>query len=67
MLVYVRDTEAPEILAPVQEDVIPRHIGNKLREEQETKARLKKEKAEAHLYIDIKVRFVSFRFILTIE
>ena len=55
MLVYVRLCDKDHIVCPVSEDEIAAHLRQRLRREAEEKARKKQERAEAHLYIVVKV------------
>jgi ubiquitin carboxyl-terminal hydrolase 7 len=55
MLIYVRRSEAPELLAPVPESVMPSHLKKRFEEDQKLREEKKKEAAEAHLYTTLKV------------
>jgi ubiquitin carboxyl-terminal hydrolase 7 len=50
MLVYVRASDLDKMVCPVAETDIPEHVRERLALEAAEKARLEKEKAEAHLY-----------------
>ena len=63
MLLYIRDAEREQILAPVLPEEIPAHLRERFEKQEAEKAAKKKEKAEAHLYLELKVRpylFVLF-------
>eukprot|EP01102_Stenamoeba_stenopodia_P001343 TRINITY_DN1114_c0_g1_i2.p1 TRINITY_DN1114_c0_g1~~TRINITY_DN1114_c0_g1_i2.p1 ORF type:complete len:796 (+),score=163.76 TRINITY_DN1114_c0_g1_i2:1228-3615(+) len=55
MLVYIRKSDAEELLAPVPEDVMPAHLKRRFEEEKKLKEEKKREAAEAHLYTVVKV------------
>ncbi|PLN77676.1 ubiquitin C-terminal hydrolase [Aspergillus taichungensis] len=55
MLVYVRKTKLDEVLLPITKDEIPSHIETKLIEDRAELARRKKEREEAHLYMNVGV------------
>lgn len=54
MLVYVRETAIDEILMPVTDEDIPRHVSQRIEAEMIEEARKKKEREEAHLFLHIK-------------
>ncbi|KAK5463058.1 ubiquitin-specific protease ubp15 [Exophiala xenobiotica] len=53
MLVYIRKSRLDQVLHGVQESDIPSHIERKITEEQAELARKKKERDEAHLYMNV--------------
>lgn len=53
MLVYIRKSRLDEVLVGVTEKDIPPHIEKKVAEEQAELARRKKEREEAHLYLNL--------------
>lgn len=55
MLLYIRDAEREQILAPVLSEEIPPHLRERFEKQEAEKAAKKKEKAEAHLYMELKV------------
>ncbi|KAL8483441.1 hypothetical protein ACS0TY_026223 [Phlomoides rotata] len=55
MLVYIRDSDMDKIICQVNEKDIAEHLRERLKREQEEKVQKKKEKAEAHLYTNVKV------------
>lgn len=54
MLVYVRETAIDEILMPVTDDDIPLHVSQRIEAEMAEEARKKKEREEAHLYLQLR-------------
>ncbi|KAK9546263.1 ubiquitin-specific protease ubp15 [Aspergillus fumigatus] len=55
MLVYIRKTRLDDVLLPITKDDIPSHIEKRLVEERAELLRRKKEREEAHLYINVGV------------
>ncbi|CAL00824.1 uncharacterized protein An09g05480 [Aspergillus niger] len=55
MLVYVRKSRLDDVLLPITKEQVPSHIENRLVEERIELARRKKEREEAHLYINVGV------------
>ncbi|KAL2825982.1 hypothetical protein BDW59DRAFT_145700 [Aspergillus cavernicola] len=55
MLVYIRKTRSDDVLVPILEEDVPPHIEQRLVEERAEIARRKKEREEAHLYINVGV------------
>ncbi|KAG9295196.1 hypothetical protein G9A89_006177 [Geosiphon pyriformis] len=55
MLVYIRESDIGEILAPVLPDDIPQHLQKRLDEEKAAHEQKKKEKEEMHLYLNVKI------------
>ncbi|KAB8234736.1 ubiquitin-specific protease UBP15 [Aspergillus alliaceus] len=55
MLVYIRKSKLDDVLLPIMKEDIPSHIENRLVEERVELARRKKEREEAHLYINVGV------------
>lgn len=55
MLVYIRDTRLDEILMDGKTVEPPKHLSERLAEEKATFERRKKEREEAHLYIEVPV------------
>jgi ICP0-binding domain of Ubiquitin-specific protease 7/Ubiquitin carboxyl-terminal hydrolase len=62
MLVYFRESALDEILAPITEADVPSHVVNTVHAEREEAMRVKREKDEEHLFINVRVIDVeSFR------
>jgi ubiquitin carboxyl-terminal hydrolase 7 len=59
MLLYIRDSEREQILHPVEHAEIPSHLHERFEQEQAEKAAKKKEQAEAHLYVRLKVAVLA--------
>eukprot|EP01094_Clydonella_sp_ATCC50884_P014697 TRINITY_DN251_c0_g1_i2.p1 TRINITY_DN251_c0_g1~~TRINITY_DN251_c0_g1_i2.p1 ORF type:complete len:646 (-),score=258.72 TRINITY_DN251_c0_g1_i2:1803-3698(-) len=57
MLVYIRDTDIEDILAPVEEEDIPAYLKEHFKREAEEEEARKKEKREAHLFAKVRVVF----------
>eukprot|EP00794_Sanderia_malayensis_P008888 gene8888-9838_t len=55
MLVYVRDSQIPYVLQDVRSDDIPEHLERKFQEEKRLEAQRRKERSEAHLYMDVDI------------
>lgn len=55
MLVYIRESVANTVLAPVSEDDIPDTLKTRLLEEKQLEAQRRKERTEAHLYMTVQV------------
>ncbi|ELR18996.1 Ubiquitin carboxylterminal hydrolase domain containing protein [Acanthamoeba castellanii str. Neff] len=55
MLLYIRDDEREQILRPVDREEIPKHLEERFEQEEAEKAAKKKELAEAHLYLKLRV------------
>jgi ubiquitin carboxyl-terminal hydrolase 7 len=55
MLVYVRKTRQDDVFFPVTKDDVPDHIEKRLSEDRVEMARRKKEREEAHLYMNVGV------------
>ncbi|KAI8854157.1 cysteine proteinase [Chytridium lagenaria] len=55
MLVYVRESDIDNILAPLEETDIPDHLRSRLEEERVVTEQRRKEKEEQHLYLNVKV------------
>ncbi|RHZ60946.1 hypothetical protein Glove_350g9 [Diversispora epigaea] len=55
MLVYIRESEVDEILAPVSPENVPEHLERRLKEEKALHDQKKKEAEERHLYLQVKV------------
>ncbi|KAL2863310.1 ubiquitin-specific protease UBP15 [Aspergillus lucknowensis] len=55
MLVYLRKSKLDDILIPITKEDAPPHIEKRLAEERAEYARKKKEKEEAHLYLNVGV------------
>ncbi|KAL2239260.1 UNVERIFIED_CONTAM: Ubiquitin carboxyl-terminal hydrolase 13 [Sesamum indicum] len=55
MLVYIRESDKDKILCDIDERDISEHLKERLKREQKEKEIKKKEKAEAHMYMTVKV------------
>ncbi|CAG8316997.1 unnamed protein product [Penicillium salamii] len=55
MLVYVRKTRQDDVLFPVTKEDVPSHIEKRLSEDRAEMLRKKKEREEAHLYMNVGV------------
>ncbi|KAH9450894.1 hypothetical protein MJO29_009439 [Puccinia striiformis f. sp. tritici] len=55
MLVYVRETEAAAILAPISETDIPKHLESRRKEEQEELEGKEREREKSDLYLSIEI------------
>lgn len=55
MLVYIRESKIPIVLADVKESDIPPHIPKQIEYETIEEKRIKKEREEMHLYVNFKV------------
>ncbi|KAJ5182979.1 Ubiquitin carboxyl-terminal hydrolase 21 [Penicillium capsulatum] len=55
MLVYIRKTRSDDVLVPITKDDVPTHIEQRLAEDRAEMLRRKKEREEAHLYIQMGV------------
>jgi ubiquitin carboxyl-terminal hydrolase 7 len=55
MLVYVRKTRQDDVFFPVTKDDVPSHIEQRLSEDRAEMLRRKKEREEAHLYMNVGV------------
>ncbi|KAG0139390.1 hypothetical protein CROQUDRAFT_111631 [Cronartium quercuum f. sp. fusiforme G11] len=55
MLVYVRESAASEILAPITLADTPTHLKSRLEKEQREQDKKKREKEEMHLYLTVKI------------
>ncbi|KAL2912015.1 ubiquitin-specific protease ubp15 [Polyrhizophydium stewartii] len=55
MLVYVRDADLDEVLAPVTDEHIPGHLRRRFEEERLIAERRRKERDEAHLFFNLRV------------
>lgn len=55
MLVYLRDTDIPELLANIPDSDIPVHLKDRFQKEEDAEELKKKEKAEAHLYMSLRI------------
>ncbi|KAJ5562977.1 hypothetical protein N7535_002578 [Penicillium sp. DV-2018c] len=53
MLVYVRKTKQDDVFFPVTKDDVPSHIEKRLTEDRAEMLRRKKEREEAHLYMNV--------------
>ncbi|KAJ3037767.1 hypothetical protein HDV00_001353 [Rhizophlyctis rosea] len=55
MLVYVRESDLDDMLSPVEGSDIPEHLRKRLEDEKIALEKRRKEKEEAHLYMQVKV------------
>lgn len=55
MLVYIRESKIPSVLADVTESDIPPHISKQIEYETIQDQKLKKEREEMHLYVNFKI------------
>ncbi|EGG09841.1 uncharacterized protein MELLADRAFT_42507 [Melampsora larici-populina 98AG31] len=55
MLVYVRESAAADILAPISQADTPTHLKSRLEKEQREQDKKKREKEEMHLYLTVKI------------
>lgn len=55
MLVYIRDSHLDQILQEVRIEDIPDHLERKFQDEKRLEAQRRKERTEAHLYMDIDI------------
>ncbi|RAL09179.1 ubiquitin-specific protease UBP15 [Aspergillus homomorphus CBS 101889] len=55
MLVYIRKTRLDDVLLPITKEDVPSHIEKRLVEDRAEQLRRKKEREEAHLYINVGV------------
>ncbi|KAH8927853.1 cysteine proteinase [Atractiella rhizophila] len=55
MLVYIRRSRAPEILAPLKEEDTPAHLRARLEKEKKDADMKRKEREEQHLYLTTKI------------
>ncbi|KAI2695503.1 hypothetical protein CBS147317_7782 [Penicillium roqueforti] len=55
MLVYIRKTRQDQVLLPVTKDDVPSHIEKRMSEDRAEMLRRKKEREEAHLYMNVGV------------
>ncbi|KAL3706299.1 ubiquitin-specific protease ubp15 [Talaromyces marneffei ATCC 18224] len=55
MLVYIRKTRLDDVLLPITKENVPSHIETRLVEERAELARRRKEREEAHLYMNVGV------------
>ncbi|XP_018496359.1 ubiquitin carboxyl-terminal hydrolase 7 [Galendromus occidentalis] len=55
MLVYIRDSALPDVLQKVEKEAIPEQLMDRLQEEKQVEAQRRKERNEAHLYMQVQV------------
>jgi ubiquitin carboxyl-terminal hydrolase 7 len=55
MLVYIRESKIPDVLAKVEESDIPEHIPKQIEYENQQEMIIKKEKEEMHLFVNFKI------------
>ncbi|KAF2276539.1 cysteine proteinase [Westerdykella ornata] len=59
MLVYIRESRLDKVLMTGQEPTPPKHLADRVAEEDALRERKRKEREEAHLYMDIQVASVA--------
>ncbi|VDK42338.1 unnamed protein product [Anisakis simplex] len=62
MLVYVQKSRLNEVLCPVTEEDIPRHLRTRFDDEKSADAKKKKEKMEAHLFTEVIVILEEYMY-----
>jgi len=55
MLAYIRESDIPEILAPIKDSDIPKHLSERIEKERIDKERAEQEKKEQHRYVMISI------------
>jgi ubiquitin carboxyl-terminal hydrolase 7 len=55
MLVYIRETDIPKILAPIEDSDIPKHLSERIEKEKRERERVEQERKEQHRYVMISI------------
>jgi len=65
MLAYIRESDIEEILAPIKDSDIPKHLSERIKKEELEKKKAEQEKKEQHRYVIISVN-ISFSILFKI-
>ena len=55
MLAYIRESDISEILAPIKDSDIPKHLSERIKKEEHEKEKAEQEKREQHRFVMISV------------